>query len=474
MKMSFKASVFRVDPAGLTTPSIRRPVLRRDSACGHRTLGKAVRRECIGNHPFGLQTKLEINDPGDAFEQEADRVADLVTTIPDSNAGTSRFGRSFAGVPVRAHDALPVKPHPIQRFAEDEEEQQSDERLPDEPLHLKRETHAASPMPNALRDGLKQSSGSPLPAATRRYMEPRFGQDFSRVRVHTGSLAHRMSVAIGAAAFTRRNDIFFRDGRFAPETVSGRHLIAHELTHVIQQGGGSSARGLALSSAAGRIQRRAEVHVNLHGIDRVKVYRESAATLGGTSGFLASSGRSGHRTRLGDHTITHKRPDPTAKIGVWGLRYFATFYSDQGFHSRLTWPTRRKMCSEFRRHCTPASALNRRVRHELTVNGSELSHGCVRLHEDDAHALFDAVAKGTPVKIYREARFRASPFPSGGGGRTGDTASGGRIHRVVAGDTLGEIAEHYGVTVDALRSANGIPAGSSHIEAGQELVIPDQ
>jgi len=289
------------------------------------------------------------------------------------------------------------------------------------------------------------------------------------VRIHTGSPAHQMSVAIGAAAFTKRNDIYFRSGRFAPETAFGRHLLAHELTHVLQQGDSA-----ALGAAGGRIQRREEVHVNLQGTDRVKVYRESEATLGGASGFLASSGKAGHRTQLGNLSITAKRPNPTAREGNWGLRYFATFHGEQGFHSHITWPTRRKMCSEFTRFCTPASQLGNRVRHELTVDGAERSHGCVRLHEADAQTVFNAVKKDTPVKIYREARFRASPFSSGGGGSSGGGSSGSRTHRVVSGDTLSELAEHYGVTVDALRSANGIPAGSSHIEIDQVLNIPDR
>jgi hypothetical protein len=412
---------------------------------------------------LGLQAKLEIHDSGDAFEREADRVADQVTSMPDTGRTPSRFTYSFARVPVEA------APGSIQRAEEEREEDRGSERWPDEPLQLKREAPPAPTPETSLAEGLGRSSGSRLPAATRSYMEPRFGHDFSHVRIHTGPLAHGMSVAIGAAAFTWRNDIFFRNGRFAPETASGRHLLAHELTHVVQQESGKVRGG-----AEGRIQRAAEVHVNLRGTDRVKVYRDSGATLGGANGFLASSGKPGHRTELGDLSITRKRPDPTARLANWGLRYFATFHGAQGFHSHITWPTRRKMCSEFGSYCTPATQLGRRVRYELTVDGSERSHGCVRLHEDDAHTVFDAVAQGTPVKIYREAGFRPSPFPSSGGGGSGGGSSGRRTHRVVSGDTLSELAVHYDVSIDALRSANGIPADSSHIEIGQELIIPDR
>lgn len=444
-----------------------------------------------------LQGKLTVNESGDKYEQEADRVADEIMRMPEppTPAGRRHELPQVAQQSVslaHVHDSevcsaqgLPrisaFQSHHGPSFAQRQEErsptgaadqsevEEDDERLPDEPLLLQRETGSVRNAPAFLGCGLRQSRGNPLPASTRAYMEPRFGLDFSHVRIHTGPVAHRMSTAIGAAAFTYRNNVFFKNGRFSPETSAGRRLLAHELTHIVQQTGNSTTRARGFEDGSIAIQRAAEVHVNLQGNDRVKVYRDSGGDLGGADGFLASSGRPRDKTTEGDLSITGKRTDPTAKVGIWGLRYFATFSRGQGFHSHITWPTRRTMCREFRRFCTPASELNSRVEHLLTVNGNELSHGCVRLREANAQAVFEAVSVGTPVKIYREKAFRPSPFASRGGG---SGSSSRRTHTVVRGDTLSEIAQQYGVSVDALRRANDIPADSSHIEVGQTLVIP--
>lgn len=81
------------------------------------------------------------------------------------------------------------------------------------------------------------SGGSPLPQGVRGFMEPRFGASFANVRIHTGETAARQSAEINAHAFTVGEHVFFGRGKFQPESASGRELIAHELTHTIQQGG---------------------------------------------------------------------------------------------------------------------------------------------------------------------------------------------------------------------------------------------
>src|SRR6185295_10298025 len=99
------------------------------------------------------------------------------------------------------------------------------EGRPDASANVKAEIAAAS------------ASGSPLPHSVRRFMEPRFRADFSGVRAHTGDKAARLSNQLGARAFAVSNQIFFGKDRFKPETDEGKELIAHELTHTIQQGG---------------------------------------------------------------------------------------------------------------------------------------------------------------------------------------------------------------------------------------------
>lgn len=91
-------------------------------------------------------------------------------------------------------------------------------------------------VPPIVYDVLR-SSGQPLDAPTRSYMEPRFGHDFSQVRVHTDARAAESARAVSALAYTVGRDVVFGAGQHAPHTAAGRQLMAHELTHVVQQGG---------------------------------------------------------------------------------------------------------------------------------------------------------------------------------------------------------------------------------------------
>ena len=147
-----------------------------------------------GTHDFGkisvlpsqkvrLQPKLKINKPGDKYEREADRVAEEVMRMPD-NAVT-------------------------------------------------RPLHDGKTLQNELRD--KSGNGQPLPQSVRAFFEPRFGVDFSRVRIVNNPKSALLANSIQAKAFTAGNNIFFGDRHFAPNTQEGKKLIGHELTHVMQQ-----------------------------------------------------------------------------------------------------------------------------------------------------------------------------------------------------------------------------------------------
>src|SRR5208282_2996572 len=100
----------------------------------------------------------------------------------------------------------------------------------------RRALHGSEPatVPPIVHDVLR-SPGQPLDAATRGFMEPRFGHDFSRVRVHTDGKAAESARTLSARAYTVGNAVVFGSGRFAPSTSAGRLLIAHELSHTIQQ-----------------------------------------------------------------------------------------------------------------------------------------------------------------------------------------------------------------------------------------------
>ncbi len=98
---------------------------------------------------------------------------------------------------------------------------------------LKSETNGAS-LESRLSNS--KSGGSPLPDNTRSFMESRIGADFSKVKVHTGSNAVQMNKELNAQAFTHGNHVYFNTGKYSPTSSSGKHLLAHELTHTLQQG----------------------------------------------------------------------------------------------------------------------------------------------------------------------------------------------------------------------------------------------
>src|SRR5207245_97025 len=91
-----------------------------------------------------------------------------------------------------------------------------------------------------------RAPGQPLDAATRAVMEPRFGHDFSRVRVHSDARAAQSARAVNALAYTVGRDVVFGANQYTSDTQLGQRLLAHELTHVVQQGGGAASRPAVL------------------------------------------------------------------------------------------------------------------------------------------------------------------------------------------------------------------------------------
>jgi len=167
--------------------------------------------------PVGMQTKLEVGPAGDRFEQEADRTADSVMRMPNP-------GMSVAAAPLQISRKCAV-------CEREEKEGKDDKRLQKEPAGLAETSIGAAP---ASVHAVLRSQGQPLDVSTRAYFEPRFGQEFADVRVHTGMAAARSAREVSAHAYTVGQNIVFAAGRFAPATQTGRRLIAHELTHVVQ------------------------------------------------------------------------------------------------------------------------------------------------------------------------------------------------------------------------------------------------
>jgi|GEM_PF-2192009 len=156
-----------------------------------------------------VQAKLTVGPAGDRYEQEADHMADAVM-------------RSAAVTPSAPDES----PEPIQRS-------------PAAPIGLKGGDAGDS---IEAKLAANKGGGAPLPAATRAKMETGLGADFSGVRIHTGAESQTLNQALGAQAFTHGADVFMGAGKYAPGSSDGQRLLAHELTHVVQQGAGTVRR----------------------------------------------------------------------------------------------------------------------------------------------------------------------------------------------------------------------------------------
>jgi hypothetical protein len=172
--------------------------------------------------PF-FQPRLTVNTPGDAYEQEADALADQVMQMRNGDAPVvQRMTMSSIGKVQRQCATC---------AAEDQEELQRKETCVNDVGG-----HAAPPI---VSDVLSSGGGQAMDGGTRQFMESRFGQDFRQVRIHTDSRAAESASAIQARAYTSGRDIVFGQGEYQPSNDEGKRLLAHELVHVGQQKGES-------------------------------------------------------------------------------------------------------------------------------------------------------------------------------------------------------------------------------------------
>lgn len=174
-----------------------------------------------------IQTKLTVGAPDDPLEPQADHVADQVMRMADPIA-------------VQRED---LSPPTLQRMcSECEEELHRQEDEEEQPLQAKSTTGTAPSVSAKTAqqiDGLR-GSGQPLSPSERAYFEPRFGNDLGQVRIHNDSRAAATAKDIQAKAYTTGHDVVFGAGQYAPNTSEGQRLMAHELTHVVQQQGRST------------------------------------------------------------------------------------------------------------------------------------------------------------------------------------------------------------------------------------------
>jgi len=170
-----------------------------------------------------VQRNLTVNQPGDEHEREADAMADQVMRMKNGDAPLLQ--------------RMPITPvSSLQRACAGCEQERREEK---EGLQRKETSGgdaSGKAAPSIVSDVLSSGGGQPMDGVTQQFMESRFGQDFSQVRIHTDSRAAESASAIQARAYTSGRDVVFGKGEYQPESESGQRLLAHELVHVGQQG----------------------------------------------------------------------------------------------------------------------------------------------------------------------------------------------------------------------------------------------
>lgn len=233
-----------------------------------------------------LQAKMVLGAVQDPLEHEADKMArHVVERTASPNAGAA-VQRQAEDEEVQAKSMEPA----VQRQMEDEDVQT---KSMDASVQREGEDEAVQAKANGgsagggiLDEGIgsairqAQGGGAPLDGGIRQKMEQGFGADFTGVRIHTDSHAHGLNENLHAKAFTTGSDIFFRQGQYAPGSKSGQELVAHELTHVIQQRAG---KGPAQSPGSSQgAQRQSE---------QVQRIPDEEIRKGGSSSSINSEGK---------------------------------------------------------------------------------------------------------------------------------------------------------------------------------------
>jgi hypothetical protein len=266
------------DAARAAAPARRQPIQRREAhpldAQQHALGNQAVQRLIDSR---AVQPKLVVGAPNDAYEQEADRVADQVmgTTPAHETTTGGRGAQNIHRMEEAVHRAgkdddkkkEPAKDGGKKEGAKKEGDKkeagkdnkkkeddkakrkpimddEKDEKKEEEPVQ--REAAAETAVPEvspALEASLdaQQGGGGPLPEPLQEFFEPRLGADLSDVRIHADQQAAQAAADLEAQAFTRGQDVYFGEGYFDPQSTRGRWLLAHELTHTVQHGEKSGA-----------------------------------------------------------------------------------------------------------------------------------------------------------------------------------------------------------------------------------------
>ncbi|MEC0145530.1 eCIS core domain-containing protein [Paenibacillus alginolyticus] len=272
-----KSHINRQPDSSLHTNKINKP--NSSVSSDLMNIQRAIGNRAVGNM-LTIQTKMTVGPAGDAYEQEADQMgkqaAEHIAASESSGASKPDVQRLEGG--ESEEEELQMKPssESIQRSEGGESEEEELQMKPssesiqrseggeseEEELQMKPSSESIQlseggeseeeelQMKSSSEGGFeagagiesqikaKQGSGSRMDASIQAMMESAFNTDFSNVNIHNDSESSKINRSLGAEAFATGNDVFFREGRYNPDTREGQELLGHELTHVVQQRGG--------------------------------------------------------------------------------------------------------------------------------------------------------------------------------------------------------------------------------------------
>ncbi|GBO53350.1 hypothetical protein APA_1257 [Pseudanabaena sp. lw0831] len=197
------------------------------------------RLKAIASQRMAIQAKLSIGEPNDKYEKEADNTAAMV--VQQINSPTQEQSVQRQESMEEEDEELQMKP--ISTIQRQESMEEEDEELQMKSLVQRRENLGGGEASTDLESSIQSArgSGQSLDAGLQAKMGEAMGADFSGVKVHTDSQSDQLNKSIQAKAFTTGQDVFFRQGAYEPSSRGGQELIAHELTHVVQQNGSKTA-----------------------------------------------------------------------------------------------------------------------------------------------------------------------------------------------------------------------------------------
>lgn len=193
---------------------------------------KLLHQNTIGSRfrqNLAIQPKLKIGQPGDKYEREADAVAQRVMKMGESETMQMQ--------PVEGEEEVMQPKLRMQPIEEEEEPIRMKCAKCDEMEMLQPKSEEGNVAAPSIEQQINSTKGNGRHLSTKsnRIMSNAFGTDFSEVQIHTGQKASQLNQRLGARAFTYGNNIYFNSGEYRPDSSTGKSLLAHELTHVVQQ-----------------------------------------------------------------------------------------------------------------------------------------------------------------------------------------------------------------------------------------------